>query len=117
MNKETPVEVCPNCGWSGSPPLRAPPRRAISELMISAAEYNGVSVGNILSASKSRSFVTARDMLILLLRRRGLTVVEIGKLFRRDHSTICTAHHRASAREEREVWFAKGVTYTRTGGP
>lgn len=45
----------------------------------------------ILRKSRSRGYVYARQMLYYILRSRGMTLKDIGKLARRDHSTIIYA--------------------------
>jgi chromosomal replication initiation ATPase DnaA len=44
---------------------------------------------DILSKSKTRTLVTARRKCVVMLRRKGYSTTEIGRIMHRDHSTIC----------------------------
>ena len=52
------------------------------------ARYFGMTAGVLTGPSRSRSVVMARNIAMYLIRQiTGLSTVELGKIFERDHST------------------------------
>jgi chromosomal replication initiation ATPase DnaA len=52
------------------------------------AQTHGYDVGDILGKSKFRKLVMARRECVLMLRAKGYSTTEIGRIMKRDHSTI-----------------------------
>ena len=67
-------------------------------ILTRAAELFGVSLAAIIGTSRSRQAVAARQAVAYALRQQAWTVVAIGKLLRRDHTTICYATRAAEQR-------------------
>lgn len=52
------------------------------------AQNYGYDVGDILGKSKFRKLVEVRQKCVLMLRGKGYSTTEIGRIMHRDHSTI-----------------------------
>ncbi len=55
------------------------------------AQRHGYTVEDILGKSRLKRLVAVRRLCILMLRRKGYSTTEIGRVLGRDHSTICHA--------------------------
>ena len=55
------------------------------------AEGYGYTVADILGPKRRRHLVFVRNLCIFMLRDKGYSTTEIGRIVRRDHSTICHA--------------------------
>ncbi len=55
------------------------------------AEGYGYTVADILGPKRRRHLVFVRNLCIFMLRDKGYSTTEIGRIVRRDHSTICYA--------------------------
>lgn len=65
--------------------------REIKRILIACAEEFGVTVESLISKSRKRHLVAARQMAMKLIRynfKYPLSVKEIGKVFHRDHTTV-----------------------------
>jgi chromosomal replication initiation ATPase DnaA len=86
--KEIP---CPWCRGTGrylqfeDNPSRDP---TIVALMEWAASKHGVQLSAVLTGSRRRRIVAARDEVIRALYQEGLSRSQIGRVLHRDHSTI-----------------------------
>jgi chromosomal replication initiator protein len=64
-------------------------------IMDETAKYFGLSRGDLVSKSRSRPLTTARHVAMYLLRElTGLSLIKIGELFDRDHSTALHGIHK-----------------------
>ena len=63
-------------------------REATTELTLETAERHGVTVAEMLSPSRASHLVEARRDLAFALRARAWSYPRIGKLMKRDHTTI-----------------------------
>jgi len=55
------------------------------------AKLHGYTVEDILSQRKSKSLVAARRECVVKMRSKGYSTTQIGRIMKRDHSTICHA--------------------------
>ncbi len=55
------------------------------------AEGYGYTVGDILGPSRRRHLVSVRNRCVFMLRNKNYSTSEIGRIMRRDHSTIVHA--------------------------
>jgi len=55
------------------------------------AEGYGYTVADILGPKRHRHLVFVRNLCVFMLRNKGYSTTEIGRIVRRDHSTICHA--------------------------
>jgi chromosomal replication initiation ATPase DnaA len=87
---------------------RAPlPAQASAPIMVAAGEAWGVTVAELLGPGSARQVAAARFAAAALIRRRlGYSTPRIGRLLRRDHSTIVHALSRAAALEAADADFA-----------
>lgn len=67
------------------------PREKNIEAINQIAYTHGYTAEHILSHSKQRKLVVARRECIAMLRAKGLSTPQIGKIMNRDHSTIVHA--------------------------
>jgi chromosomal replication initiation ATPase DnaA len=63
-----------------------------------AAAIHGIPASEIMSPSRRRSTVVARDAAVMEARDAGYSLTEIGAVLRRDHTTIMLAERRARKR-------------------
>jgi hypothetical protein len=61
----------------------------------------------LLSAKRDRKFAFPRQVCMYLLRRKGLTLMDIGKIFGRDHSTVMHALAQDDVKNEAENLIAE----------
>lgn len=62
------------------------------KILSKTASYYGIRVEDILSKSQSREYVTPRKLAMYLCRKQlDLSYISIGKIFKRDHSTVITS--------------------------
>jgi chromosomal replication initiator protein len=91
-------------------PTRIPP----ALLSTASAVYN-VSVGDILGRQRSRNAVLARHAVIYTLRSEtDLTLMEIGALLDRDHTSIIAAVASIEAKAIKSAQIALGLAELRT---
>lgn len=82
------------------PVLRSPAQVLIAEI----AEAHGISVADLMSRSRKRSCVAARHeamvrvFLEITIGGRRLNACEVGRIFRRDHTTILHALRKAGVK-------------------
>jgi len=70
-------------------------------IVLAAAVELGVSASAMLGKGRTRTVVRARDLAMLRIREElGLSYMEIGSLFKRDHSTVMAAVRRAERVEQ-----------------
>jgi chromosomal replication initiation ATPase DnaA len=55
------------------------------------AELHGYTLADILGKRKQRPLVEVRRKCVVMLREKGYSTTEIGRIMNRDHSTICHA--------------------------
>ena len=67
------------------------PREKIHAAIDVIAQPHGYTVEDILGKSRFKHLVSVRRLCILMLRERGYSTPEIGRLMNRDHSTIVHA--------------------------
>lgn len=67
-------------------------------LLARAATLFGVTPAAIVGTNRSRQAVAARQAIAYTLRQQDWTVVAIGRLLGRDHTTICYASRAAEQR-------------------
>ena len=67
-----------------------PRERNLSDIGLVALRH-GFTRDDILGPRKYKSLVRARQDCVAMFRKRGMTTTEIGRLMRRDHSTIVHA--------------------------
>lgn len=60
----------------------------IEAFLLSRAQDFGIPLERIISKNRKRYLVRARHQIILELRDKGLSYPKIGKLLKRDHSTV-----------------------------
>jgi chromosomal replication initiation ATPase DnaA len=75
------------------------------------AELYDFTLLDILGKSKTKALVAVRRKCVVMLREKGYSTTEIGRIMQRDHSTICHALQKyeqeeikALARYELEGW-------------
>jgi chromosomal replication initiation ATPase DnaA len=77
------------------------PDAGIRKIVCAVAEASGVDVDHILSATRVKSVVMARDLVCYIAYREGYSMTMIGQCIGgRDHGTIGTAIAREKARRE-----------------
>lgn len=67
------------------------PRQANMIDMDTIASKHGYTVHDILGKSKLKALVAVRRKCVVMLRNRGYSTTEIGRIMNRDHSTIVHA--------------------------
>lgn len=67
------------------------PREKIHAAIDVVAQEHGYTVHDIIGKSRFKHLVAVRLLCILMLRERGYSTTEIGRLMDRDHSTIVHA--------------------------
>lgn len=72
--------------------------RIIERIVAITAGYYGISKAEIYGRSRATNIVTARHMAYLLAYNSGMSFTEIGKRFKRDHTTIMHGVDRMSRR-------------------
>lgn len=55
------------------------------------AEGYGYTVADILGPSRRKHLVFVRNLCVFMLRNKGYSTTEIGRIMNRNHSTICHA--------------------------
>ena len=55
------------------------------------AEMYDYTLADILGKGKNRTLVKVRRKCVVMLRDKGYSTLQIGKIMQRDHSTICHA--------------------------
>lgn len=76
------------------------------------AKIFDVRVAAIKSNTKSKSVAEARDVAIYLIRHQlKLSFPVIGRIFKKDHSTIISALRRATKRIERDPFYATKIQH------
>jgi len=73
------------------------PRQANMIDMDTIANEHGYTVDDILGKSKLKALVAVRRKCVVMLRNRGYSTTEIGRIMNRDHSTICHALQKSKA--------------------
>lgn len=66
----------------------------------------GVSEADLIGRRRSRRLTPARQAAAYALRRAGLSLVEVGELLRRDHTTIIYSVRQAEARATTDPAYA-----------
>lgn len=67
------------------------PKQANIIDMDTIASKHGYTVDDILGKSRMKSLVAVRRQCVVMLRNRGYSTTEIGRIMNRDHSTIVHA--------------------------
>jgi chromosomal replication initiation ATPase DnaA len=67
-----------------------PKEKTLADIATVAAPYY-YSVEDILGPSRYKRLVYVRRLCVSMLRQKGYSTVEIGRIMNRDHSTICTS--------------------------
>lgn len=67
------------------------PRQANMLAIQDIAKEHGYTVEDVLGKSRLRALVTVRRKCAVMLRAKGYSTTEIGRIMNRDHSTICHA--------------------------
>lgn len=78
------------------------PRKANLLQIEAIAKVYGYTVEDILGKSKLKALVAVRRQCVNMLREKGYSTTEIGRIMNRDHSTIC----HALKMWERDAWVA-----------
>lgn len=78
------------------------PRQANLLQIEAIAKVYGYTVDDILGKSKLKALVAVRRQCVNMLREKGYSTTEIGRIMNRDHSTICHALNMW----ERDAWAA-----------
>jgi chromosomal replication initiation ATPase DnaA len=79
------------------------PDTGIRKIVCAVAEASGVDIDRILSATRVKSVVRARDIVCYIAHREGYSMTMIGQCIGgRDHGTIGTAIAREKARRGEE---------------
>ena len=95
-------------GVPGRHPLDAPPVRVmLVDLMRAASEHFGVAESEIRSRSRGARVVAPRHAIVhLALTRFEFSSAEVGRFFRRDHTTMLSANKETAARAAGDPEFA-----------
>ena len=67
-----------------------PREKNLADINAIAQEY-GYTVDDVLGYSKPKELVKIRRLCVVMLREKGYSTTEIGRIMQRDHSTICHA--------------------------
>lgn len=78
------MEICCNCGQ----PVSLLPSERYALIIRRVAEKYGMDVEDILSDCKNREYTVPRQEAYYDLHKMGLSAQHIGKLMRRDHTTV-----------------------------
>lgn len=62
-----------------------------NKIIEEVCEYFGISEDEIKGKSRQQMYLVPRYIAILLIRNQGYSLMDIGKMFYRDHSTIINA--------------------------
>lgn len=82
-------------------PLHVEPgRRALIKIASDAAADNGLTLAELQSDSRSYSVTRPRQYAMMLMLEAGYSASEIGRFFRRDHTTVLHGIRAAKARGE-----------------
>ena len=67
------------------------PRQANMLQIEEIAKVYGYTAADILGKRKLKALVAVRRQCVVMLRKKGYSTTEIGRIMNRDHSTICHA--------------------------
>ena len=87
---------------------RTTPADDCQRLVAEAAERHGVTTGAILSRSRRRPVVRARQEVCWELRQLNLSYPQIAELLDRDHSTVLVAVRKVEAERRAGLWSIQG---------
>lgn len=73
------------------------PRQANMLEIAAIAEAHCFTVEDILGKRKFKHLVAVRRKCIVMLREKGYSTTEVGRIMQRDHSTICHALQKSRA--------------------
>jgi chromosomal replication initiator protein len=84
-----------------------PPPTAVQRVLQLVADHYGLTVTDLVGPSRQRQVMRPRHVAMYLLHEHlGLSYVSIGKLLRRDHSTVIFGVRRIQAVEDTEKLLA-----------
>lgn len=63
-------------------------KSVMAEIVGEVSKTTGVSIIDIIGNRRIRHMVRARQMVMFIARREGMTLTEIGSYLRRDHTTV-----------------------------
>lgn len=74
------------------------PRQANMLQIEEIAKVYGYTAADILGKRKLKALVAVRRQCVVMLREKGYSTTEIGRIMNRDHSTICHALQMSKAK-------------------
>lgn len=74
------------------------PRQANMLQIETIAKVYGYTAADILGKRKLKALVAVRRQCVVMLREKGYSTTEIGRIMNRDHSTICHALQMSKAK-------------------
>lgn len=89
-------------------------RRAANDLVASVAKDFGVLAPELRGRGNMKNYVDARSVVAVLLRARGWSYPQIGRLLDRDHSTVINLCRRFSQRYDKCSAVSESFTRHRT---
>jgi chromosomal replication initiator protein len=107
-------ELCPTC----SAPFN-PSRRLVSDIQQTVAAYFGLHAATMTSSDRRSHITRARQIAMYLASElTGHSIAEIGRRFKRDHTTVLHAMKAVAARvdADNQVAFDVSVLRERMGG-
>jgi chromosomal replication initiator protein len=75
------------------------PRQANMMDIAAIASLYDYTVEDVLGKSKLKALVAVRRKCVVMLRDKGYSTTEIGRIMNRDHSTICHALQKSKAEQ------------------
>jgi chromosomal replication initiator protein len=75
------------------------PRQANMLEIAAIASLYDYTVEDVLGKSKLKALVAVRRKCVVMLRDKGYSTTEIGRIMNRDHSTICHALQKSKAEQ------------------
>jgi chromosomal replication initiation ATPase DnaA len=78
-----------------------PREKNLADINEIAQEY-GYTVEDVLGYSKPKELVKIRRLCVVMLREKGYSTTEIGRIMQRDHSTICHALNMYVLKDEQD---------------
>ncbi len=91
------------------PAAVAPPTTQHGATMKAVARHFGVWESALVGAGRTRRVVQARHLLMYLLHEQGLSTTQIGRIVRRDHTTVVYGIRRATCRLAQDEGLRAGI--------
>lgn len=99
------TENSPSTNSSPSPAKMVFKTEVLDELFSRVLRLTGISRREILAPIRESRVVDARFVIMLALRKRGLSSSSIGRLMNRDHTTVISAMRACRLRYEKSFEF------------